>query len=131
MVELLFLPLVAARLGWQLAGRGQARNQPLVGLLALLAAADAVSVYALAQSDFSLLRQVVWAALWLIGAVIALVGGRVIPLFTASGLGRPAAPPEFPGLQYAAVAGLLVLAVAAAAGVGLSPTRAWCRCWRS
>lgn len=120
-VELLFLPLVAARLGWQLAGRGQARNQPLVGLLALLAAADAVSVYALAQSDFSLLRQVVWAALWLIGAVIALVGGRVIPLFTASGLGRPAAPPEFPGLQYAAVAGLLVLAVAAAAGVGLSP----------
>ena len=44
-VELLFLPLVAARLGWQLAGRGQARNQPLVGLLALLAAADAVSVY--------------------------------------------------------------------------------------
>ncbi|WP_440940633.1 NnrS family protein [Immundisolibacter sp.] len=120
-VELLFVPLVAARLGWQLARAGQRRNYPLVGLLALLTAADAASVYALAQGDFGLLRQAAWAALWLIGTVIAVIGGRVIPLFTASGLGRPAPPPAPAWLQHAAVGGLLALAAAAAGGVGLSP----------
>lgn len=122
-VELLFLPLVAARLGWQLAGASQRRNYPLAGLLALLTTADAASVYALAQGDFGLLRQAVWAALWLIGTVIAVIGGRVIPLFTASGLGRPAPPPAAPWLQRAAVGGLPVLAALAVAGVGLSPDR--------
>lgn len=120
-LELAFLPAVAARLGWQLGRAGQRRNYPLVGLLALLTAADALAVYALHGHDFALLRQAVWAALWLIGAVIALIGGRVIPLFTTNGLRLPAAAPVASSEPWFALGGFALLAALAAAGMGLAP----------
>lgn len=120
-LELAFLPAVAARLGWQLGRAQQRRNYPLVGLLALLTAADALALYAVHGNDFALLRQAVWAALWLIGAVIALIGGRVIPLFTANGLRLPAAAPVSASEPWLAMGGFVLLAALAAAGVGLAP----------
>ena len=120
-LELAFLPAVAARLGWQLGRVGQRRNYPLVGLLGLLTAADALALYAVQANDFALLRHATWAPLWLIGAVIALIGGRVIPLFTVNGLRLPAAAPEPAWGAHLAMGGLVLLAVLAAAGVGLAP----------
>ena len=120
-LELAFLPAVAARLGWQLGRVQQRRNYPLVGLLALLTAADAVALYAVHAGYFALLRQAVWAALWLIGAVIALIGGRVIPLFTVNGLRLPAAAPVSAFEPWFALGGFVLLAALAAAGVGLAP----------
>lgn len=120
-LELAFLPALAARLGWQLARAGQRRNYPLVALLALLALADAVATCAVRDNDFALLRQAVWAALWLIGGVIALIGARVIPLFTANGLGLPPPAPVSPWEPRLATGGFVLLAALAGAGAGLAP----------
>lgn len=120
-LELAFLPAVAARLGWQLGRVQQRRNYPLVGLLLLLTAADALALYAVHNNDFILLRQATWAPLWLIGAVIALIGGRVIPLFTTNGLRLPAAAPVSAWEPRLAMGGFVLLAALATVGVGLAP----------
>ena len=120
-LELAFLPAVAARVGWQLWRVKQRRNYPLVALLVLLTLMDALALGALAAGDFERLRRAVWAGLWLIGTVIAIVGGRVIPLFTASGLQLPAPLAPRRWLEALAHGGLPVLAGLALAGVGLAP----------
>lgn len=120
-IELAFLPAVAARLGWQLARVHQRRNYPLVGLLALLTLADGVALSAVAVGDFELLLRAVWAAIWLIGAIIAVIGGRVIPFFTERGLGLSAPIVSRRWLELLAHGGLLVLAGFSVAGVGLKP----------
>ena len=120
-LELAFLPAVAVRVGWQLGRVGQRRNYPLVALLVLLTLLDALALGALAAGDFEWLRRAVWAALWLIGTVIAIVGGRVIPLFTASGLHLPAPLAPRRWLEALAHGGLPLLAGLALAGVGLAP----------
>jgi uncharacterized protein involved in response to NO len=122
-LELVFLPAVAARVGWQLWRVKQRRNYPLVALLVLLALTDALALEALAAGDFERLRRAVWAALWLIGTVIAIVGGRVIPFFTERGLqlSAPLAPRRW--LEALAHGGLPLLAGLALAGVGLAPDR--------
>lgn len=123
--ELLFLPAVAFRVGRQLGRIYQRRNYPLVGLLVLLATADAMASVAQLQQDFALLRQAAWAALWLIGAVIVLIGGRIIPAFTANGLGLAAPAPESPWLPRSAIVSLLLLAVLAVQGIALAPDPRW------
>jgi uncharacterized protein involved in response to NO len=122
-LELAFLPAVAVRVGWQLGRVGQRRNYPLVALLVLLTLTDALALGALAAGDFEWLRRAVWAALWLIGTVVAIVGGRVIPLFTASGLHLPAPIAPRRWLEALAHGGLPLLAGLALAGVGLAPDR--------
>lgn len=118
-IELAFLPAVAVRLGWQLWRVRQWRNYPLVGLLLLLALVDALALRALAASDFEPLRRVLWAALWLIGGLIAVIGGRVIPFFTERGLGLPSPIVPRRVLEALAHGGMLVLALLSLAGVGL------------
>lgn len=120
-LELAFLPAVAARVGWQLGRVAQRRNYPLVALLVLLTLMDALALEALATGDFVRLRRAVWAALWLIGTVIVVVGGRVIPFFTERGLhlAAPIAPRRW--LEALAHGGLPLLAGLALAGVGLAP----------
>ena len=87
----------------------------------LLTLTDALALGALAAGDFEWLRRAVWAALWLIGTVVAIVGGRVIPLFTASGLHLPAPLAPRRWLEALAHGGLPLLAGLALAGVGLAP----------
>lgn len=122
-LELAFLPAVAVRVGWQLGRVGQRRNYPLVALLVLLTLLDALALGALAVGNFEWLRRALWAALWLIGTVVAIVGGRVIPLFTASGLHLPAPIAPRRWLEALAHGGLPLLAGLALAGVGLAPDR--------
>ena len=122
-LELAFLPAVAVRLGWQLVRVRQWRNYPLVALLLLLTLVDALTLRALAAGDFELLRRAVWAALWLIGTVIAVVGGRVIPFFTERGLHLPAPIAPRRWLEALAHGSLPLLAVLALLGVGLTPDR--------
>lgn len=87
-LELPFLPLLAWLLGRQLWAARQHGNYPMVVVLVLLGLADALSLYGLWVADAGLQRQSVLAALWLIGALMAVIGGRVIPFFTQRGLGR-------------------------------------------
>ena len=87
-VELAFPLAVAGLMGWTLWQVRQKRNYPIVLVLTLLALADALSLYGLLGNDPGLQRQAVLTGLWLVAAMMGLIGGRVIPFFTQRGLGR-------------------------------------------
>jgi uncharacterized protein involved in response to NO len=87
----------------------------------LLAAADALVLWGLAFADDGLQRQGVLAALWLVAALMGLIGGRVIPFFTQRGLGRIQQVKAWPWLDWTMLLSGVLLAVAFASGVGLQP----------
>ncbi|RDS86947.1 NnrS family protein, partial [Pseudomonas fluorescens] len=87
-LELTFPLAVAGVMGWTLWQVRQKRNYPIVLVLALLTVADALSLYGLLRNDPGLQRQAVLTGLWLVAAMMGLIGGRVIPFFTQRGLGR-------------------------------------------
>lgn len=123
-LSLPFLPLLAGVLGWQLWRVRQRGNYPMVLVLALLAAADGLSLLGLWRGDDGLQRQAVLAALWLIGALMAVIGGRVIPFFTQRGLGRPEQVRLPAWLDIAVLVLSLGAALLFASGLALQP-RAW------
>jgi uncharacterized protein involved in response to NO len=120
-LELAFPLLAAAAMGRLLWQARQTRNYPIVGVLALLAAADAVTLAGLARADDGWQRQGVWAGIWLVAAMMTIIGGRVIPFFTRRGLRRPGDAPPAVRQDQALLAGSVLTAVLTAAGVTLSP----------
>ena len=58
-------------------------------------------------ADGQLAQQAIFASLWLVGAMMTLIGGRVIPFFTQRGLGLSQALPSTPKTDQA----LLVLTI--------------------
>jgi uncharacterized protein involved in response to NO len=93
-VQLPFLPLLAGIIGRQLRAAGQRRNYPLVLVLLLMTGCEYLLLYGLALGDETLQRRGALAGLWLLGALVSVIGGRVIPFFTQRGVGRisPYAP---------------------------------------
>lgn len=121
-IELIFLPVVAWVLGrslWRVRQRG---NYPVVAVLILLAAADALAVWGVAVANAELQRQGVLAALWLVAALMGLIGGRVIPFFTQRGLGRSQQVMALPWLDWCTLLGGVLLAIGFASGLGIEPS---------
>lgn len=117
LLELSFPLAVAGVMGWTLWKVRQARNYPIVLVLVLLAVADGVSLV-----DASLQRQAVLAGLWLVAAMMGLIGGRVIPFFTQRGLGRVEAVKPWPWLNYLLLGGSVLVALGYVSGVALLPS---------
>ncbi|MBM7061462.1 NnrS family protein [Pseudomonas sp. UL073] len=113
--------LVMARTLWAVR---QTRNYPIVGVLLLLMAADGLSLLGVLQHNDAWQRQGVLAAIWLVAAMMGLIGGRVIPFFTQRGLGREQAVQPWAWLDWAVLLGSVLLAVLHASGLALQP-RAW------
>ncbi|AXM94473.1 NnrS family protein [Pseudomonas plecoglossicida] len=113
--------LVMARLLWAVRQR---RNYPVVAVLALFTLADLLALVGVAHGQDGWQRQGVWAAVWLVAAMMGLIGGRVIPFFTQRGLGRTAMVQPWPWLDWALLGLTALLAVLHAAGVGLV-AQAW------
>ncbi|MFJ4395163.1 NnrS family protein [Pseudomonas sp. NPDC089396] len=109
---------VMARLLWAVRQR---RNYPVVAVLALFTLADLLALVGVAQGQDSWQRQGVWASVWLVAAMMGLIGGRVIPFFTQRGLGRAAMVQPWPWLDWALLGLTALLAVLYAAGAGLAP----------
>lgn len=111
-LQLPFLPLLAGVIGRQLWAVRQRANYPMVGVLLLLASVEALALLGLARGDDALQRQAALAALWLIGVLMSVIGGRVIPFFLQRGLGL-AAQSRLPAWTDLAVlvGGLLVAAL--------------------
>ncbi|MFZ6048880.1 NnrS family protein [Pseudomonas sp. CR3202] len=121
-LELTFLPTVAWVMGcslWRVRQRG---NYPVVVVLILLAAADALVLWGLAADNDALQRQGVLAALWLVAALMGLIGGRVIPFFTQRGLGRTQQVKALPWLDWATLGAGMLLAASFATGLGAHPS---------
>ncbi|MGE8409617.1 MAG: NnrS family protein [Pseudomonas sp.] len=115
----LLLALIMGRTLWRVR---QTRNYPLVALLLLLTLVDGVAMAGLVNGNDGWQRQGVLGGLWLVAAMMGLIGGRVIPFFTQRGLNRSAAVAPWPWLDWLLLGGSAVVAVLHAVGLALVPT---------
>ncbi|POA51530.1 MULTISPECIES: NnrS family protein [unclassified Pseudomonas] len=115
----LLVALVMARTLWRVR---QQRNYPLVLVLLLLTAVDGLAVCGLVRGDEGWQRQAVLAGIWLVAAIMGLIGGRVIPFFTQRGLGRAEAVAPWPWLDWLLLGGSALVALLYAAGLALAPS---------
>ncbi|MGC5699007.1 NnrS family protein [Pseudomonas sp. NFXW11] len=121
-LELGFPLLVAAVMGRTLWRVRQQRNYPLVVVLVLLTVVDGLALYGLVRGDEGWQRQAVLAAIWLVAAIMGLIGGRVIPFFTQRGLGRSEAVAPWPWLDWLLLVGSALVALLYASGLALTPS---------
>ncbi len=117
--DLLFMLGVAWLMGRMLWVVRQKRNYPVIAVLGLMTAADVLVLCGVALADDGLQRQGALAGLWLVAALMALIGGRVIPFFTQRGLGRTEAVKPWVWLDVALLVGTGLIAVLYATGVAL------------
>ncbi|RIJ12842.1 NnrS family protein [Pseudomonas sp. 91RF] len=123
-LQWIFLPLLAVMLARDLIAAGKRDNYPIVLVLALMAGCQALTLIGLFNDDTGLQRQGVLGALWLIAALMTVIGGRVIPFFIQRGLNRPPAPAAHPLPTRLLLIGSLLTAITFAAGLNDSP-RLW------
>lgn len=125
-VDVAFLPLAAALLARPVIRCRQWRNLVFVPVLALLAVANLAMHLALYGGAPQLLRGGEHLAVLLITLLMVVLGGRVIPFFTARRLGLPQASRPFvlEALAIGAVAALVGLQLVALSG-GEVPAGIW------
>lgn len=110
LVDVAFLLLAAtffARILWAVK---QQRNAFFVLILLLWASMNGLHHVGLARHDIGLQQWSLYSAVWLITLVMAIVGGRIIPMFTANGTMTPKVVAK-PWLDRAALASLWLLAL--------------------
>ena len=115
---MLAVMVLMARMLWVVK---QARNYPIVVVLALMTGVDVMVLFGMATGDDGLQRQGVQAGLWLVAALMAMIGGRVIPFFTQRGLGHVEGVKPLPWLDIALLVGSGVIALFYAFGVAMQP----------
>jgi uncharacterized protein involved in response to NO len=120
-LELTFTLALLFTFGRLIVRARQRHNAPILLVLGLLGACQALSLYGLVSADDDLQRRGVLAALWLVAALMAVIGGRVIPFFTARGLGLAIQAPARPRLMWGLLAGSLAIAATIAAGFDQEP----------
>ncbi|MEX1199278.1 MAG: NnrS family protein [Methylophaga sp.] len=89
-VDLLFFPAAAMFLFIPLLVRNQTRNYFAVLALFLLMVCNGLSHFAVINNQPELQSQALYSAVLLITLMMAIIGGRVIPMFTANTTGKPA-----------------------------------------
>jgi uncharacterized protein involved in response to NO len=97
--ELAFLPGLAVLLAPPLV-RSRNRNTPLLFVLAALWIADAAFLAGLARQDPSLASRSLLVAIDLMLLVVTVIGGRIVPSFTANALRRRGEAPEIRSLHW-------------------------------
>jgi uncharacterized protein involved in response to NO len=123
--ELLWLPLLAVFIGRSLRQTRQIHNYPILAALALLTLANALALAGIATGHDDWLRHAAMAAIWLVAALMTMIGGRVIPFFTQRGLNMPPQPASGRvqlTLDYALMAATLLVAASSAGGLTVTPT---------
>lgn len=85
LVELAFLPMLAICIAPPLL-RSRNRNTPLLGVLLLLWLADAAFMLAMRDGDAGLASRSISATLNGVLLLITVIGGRIVPAFTANAL---------------------------------------------
>lgn len=118
-LDLLFLLGVTGLMARMLWVVKQKRNYPIIAVLSLMIGADVLVLCGVALGDDGLQRQGVLAGLWLVAALMAIIGGRVIPFFTQRGLGRTEAVKPWVWLDVGLLVGTGLIAVLYAVGVAL------------
>lgn len=137
-VDLAFLPAVAGYAGWVLARHGNRRNLPLVAVLGLLAAANAMMHMSFLGWYPGAGRVGEVMAIEVIAVLMVVIGGRIIPTFTANWLqARGGARVHEP--RWLAQIGVLAMVLLMGAdtlgaapqwGAALALAAAFCNGWR-
>ncbi|MCW2271251.1 NnrS protein [compost metagenome] len=122
LLQAVFLPLVALALARPIIRRKLRNNYPIVVMVLLIAGCQWMALGGLLQADEALQRRGALAGLWLIGALMTVLGGRVIPFFTQRGLGLAAQPAGKAWLERLTLASSLGVAVLTAAGLSDAPS---------
>lgn len=104
-LEVAFLLAVAGVMAQQLWRVRQWRNYPVVTVLLLMAAADAVLTSGALRGDMEIQRRGGLAATWVIVTLLGLIGGRVIPFFTRRGLDLKGKPEDLRWVDWLALGG--------------------------
>ncbi|MBB3230720.1 NnrS family protein [Halomonas stenophila] len=120
LVDLAFLVVVAAVMARLVIAARRWRNLVFLPALGLLVLANLAMHLGVLQGDAVLIRQGAYLAVLLITALMVVIGGRVIPMFTANRLGRPR-PAPLPWLERLTLGSMAALVLAQLAAVlGLS-----------
>lgn len=119
-----FFPLVALQMARSVLPVRQVRNYPLVLVLLILSALNLMVLLGVVRGDDAFQRQAVLGGLWAVGAVMSLIGGRVIPFFTQRGLLRPEGVKAWPWLEHWLLYGTLLLVLAYAFGFAMQQSLA-------
>lgn len=117
-IELSFLPALAALLAPPLL-RARNRNTPMLVVLAVLWSIDVAFVAGLNLKDPLLVQRALHAAVNLILILVTVIGGRIVPAFTASALrarGEAVAISARPWLDRGVVVVMIVIAIVDALG---------------
>ncbi|WP_227370111.1 NnrS family protein [Halomonas sp. M20] len=121
LVDLAFLPVVAAIMARLVMRVKQWRNLIFLPVLTLLFVANALMHAGVLRGDGELVRQGAYLAVLLIAQLIVILGGRVIPFFTSLRLKRqkPQPIPALEKLAIGSVAALVVTLLLAVVGLAL------------
>ncbi|MGE0582735.1 MAG: NnrS family protein [Steroidobacteraceae bacterium] len=87
LAELGFLPMLAFMIGRSLL-RERNRNFPMLVIIAVLWGIDAWFLYAATTGDYSLASRALRVGIGLVLLLVTVIGGRIVPNFTASALRR-------------------------------------------
>jgi len=121
LIEGSFLPLVALSLARPIVQRRLRNNYPIVGLVMLIAACQWLTLAGWLRQDELWQRRGVFAGLWLVAAMMTVLGGRVIPFFTRRGLGNMSAAPARPWLDRACLVFSVAVPLAFVSGLADTP----------
>ncbi len=110
--ELAFFPALVVLLAPPLL-RAHNRNTPLLLVLAAIWVSDAVFLFALARGDVLLARVTLLVAIDVILLLVTVIGGRIVPVFTANALRSRGEEPGIRGSRWldGAVIGAMVVVV--------------------
>ena len=121
LIEGSFLPLVALSLARPIVQRRLRNNYPIVGLVMLIAACQWLTLAGWLRQDELWQRRGVFAGVWLVAAMMTVLGGRVIPFFTRRGLGNMSAAPARPWLDRACLVFSVAVPLAFVSGLADTP----------
>lgn len=121
MLQMPFLPLLAWAIGRDLVAACKRDNYPVLLVIALMAGCQSMTLWGIATEDAGLQRRGVLAALWLVAALMTVIGGRVIPFFIQRGLNRLAAPATRSWATHVLLLSSLLAAVSFATGLNDVP----------
>lgn len=105
--EMAFIALLMFELGSRVWARKQWRNMLFIPVLLGLATLNTVSY--ITADDIILNIRLHYSAVWLVAIMVVIIGGRVIPIFTANRLGLKISPqPKW--LEYSAIGSVALIA---------------------
>lgn len=86
--DVVFLPLLAFAVGRPIWRAGKRHNYPVVGVLVALSLVNAAAHAGVLAREPAFVRDSLYLALYLVCVLLAIISGRIVPLFTRNALRR-------------------------------------------